>query len=77
MFFITYLLITPSIGFIMTNSDASDDGVQEPSIMHTWIRDEQDWSGISDTKARRRIQNRRNQRVYRMMSAGLHILGLS
>ncbi|KAF2105620.1 hypothetical protein BDV96DRAFT_608105 [Lophiotrema nucula] len=30
-----------------------------------WVRDEDDWSGISEPKERRKIQNRRNQRKRR------------
>ncbi|KAF2684930.1 hypothetical protein K458DRAFT_487172 [Lentithecium fluviatile CBS 122367] len=37
-------------------------GARTSSIAEMWIRNEDDWSGISDPNARRRIQNRRNQR---------------
>lgn len=50
----------------MTSPDAGD-ALLQVSAMDRWIRDEEDWSGISDTKERRKIQNRRNQRIHRMM----------
>ena len=31
----------------------------------TWIKDKDDWLGVSDSQERRRIQNRRNQRTFR------------
>ncbi|RSL87591.1 hypothetical protein CEP51_002142 [Fusarium floridanum] len=45
--------------------DFSNTGFQ-PNIADRWVRFEDDWSGISDTKERRRIQNRRNQRILRL-----------
>lgn len=50
----------------MTSTDAGD-ALSQTSTVRGWIRDEEDWSGISDTKERRKIQNRRNQRIHRMM----------
>ncbi|KAF2123436.1 hypothetical protein P153DRAFT_380070 [Dothidotthia symphoricarpi CBS 119687] len=38
---------------------------QRTTVADMWVRDEDDWSGISDTKRRRKIQNRRNQRMHR------------
>ncbi|KAI8723029.1 hypothetical protein NCS52_00157700 [Fusarium sp. LHS14.1] len=38
---------------------------QEDRIADRWVRYEDDWSGISDTKERRKVQNRRNQRILR------------
>ncbi|KAF2188492.1 hypothetical protein K469DRAFT_660186 [Zopfia rhizophila CBS 207.26] len=40
-------------------------GPQQSSIADKWVKGEDDWSGISDTRERRKIQNRRNQRIRR------------
>ncbi|RSL68065.1 hypothetical protein CEP54_002926 [Fusarium duplospermum] len=47
-------------------ADFSTAGFQQDSIANRWVRYEDDWSGISDTKERRRVQNRRNQRILRL-----------
>ncbi|KAJ3533615.1 hypothetical protein NM208_g7909 [Fusarium decemcellulare] len=39
-------------------------------IADRWVRYEDDWSGISSTTERRRIQNRRNQRILRSRRRG-------
>ncbi|KAH7124977.1 hypothetical protein B0J13DRAFT_611964 [Dactylonectria estremocensis] len=46
-------------------ADSSHAGLQQDSIADRWVRHDDDWSGISDTRERRRIQNRRNQRILR------------
>jgi hypothetical protein len=35
---------------------------QRTRLVERWVRHEDDWSGITDTRERRKIQNRRNQR---------------
>ncbi|KAI8689482.1 hypothetical protein NCS56_00211700 [Fusarium sp. Ph1] len=47
-------------------TDFSNARFQQDSIADRWVRYEDDWSGISDTKERRRVQNRRNQRILRL-----------
>ncbi|KAF4985077.1 hypothetical protein FDECE_16845 [Fusarium decemcellulare] len=42
----------------------------EDSIADRWVRYEDDWSGISGPTERRRIQNRRNQRILRSRRRG-------
>ncbi|KAI1130094.1 hypothetical protein F5Y10DRAFT_236643 [Nemania abortiva] len=34
-------------------------------LAHMWLRNIDDWSGVTDKRERKRIQNRRNQRTYR------------
>jgi hypothetical protein len=48
------------IGSIM--ADPITDAAQQTSLAERWVRNEDDWSGITDTRERRKIQNRRNQR---------------
>ncbi|KAL0934486.1 uncharacterized protein CTRU02_211285 [Colletotrichum truncatum] len=50
----------------MASSGITGTGARASSMAGMWIRDEADWSGISDPKARRKIQNRHNQRVLRL-----------
>ncbi|KPM43131.1 hypothetical protein AK830_g3380 [Neonectria ditissima] len=45
--------------------DSSDINLPPNSIAGGWIRTQDDWSGLSDARERRRIQNRRNQRIRR------------
>jgi hypothetical protein len=47
-------------------ADSSNTSFQEDSVADRWVRYEDDWSGISDTKERRKVQNRRNQRILSM-----------
>lgn len=36
-----------------------------PLISDIWVKDVDDWLGVADTRQRRKIQNRRNQRAFR------------
>ncbi|KAH6974251.1 hypothetical protein BKA56DRAFT_490745 [Ilyonectria sp. MPI-CAGE-AT-0026] len=47
-------------------ADSSNADPQQDNIADTWVRYEDDWSGISNTRERRRIQNRRNQRILKL-----------
>lgn len=41
-----------------------------PQLEHLWTP-EDDWTGVSDRIHRRRLQNRLNQRAYRMSSSDI------
>jgi hypothetical protein len=55
----------------LTNNDAIA-LAHMPQQAHVW-RAEDDWTGVIDRKERRRLQNRQNQRKWRMQPVPLDI----
>jgi hypothetical protein len=58
---------------MMTNT-AADTAIDKPIrvyplLKHTGLIPEDDWTGVSDQKQRRRLQNRLNQRITRELNA--------